>query len=71
MVWIEDSRSVQCLRAGRKREQMEEERGLETEGREIRMLSTGNEDLRKEGNGRESRNGFPRVEPPVRAKSRA
>lgn len=69
MVWIEDSRSVQCLRAGRKQEQTKEERGLETEGRESRTLSTGNEDVRKEGNGRKSRNGFPRVEPPVRAKS--
>lgn len=52
MVWAEDSRSMQCLRAGRKQEQTEEERGLETEGRESRMLSTGNEDVRKEGDRR-------------------
>lgn len=26
VVWIEDSRSMQCLRAGRKQEQTEEER---------------------------------------------
>lgn len=52
VVWIEDSRSMQCLRAGRKQEQTEEERGLEAEGRESRTLSTGNEDVRKEGNRR-------------------
>lgn len=71
MVWIEDSRSVQCLRAGRKRGQTEEERGLETEGEESQTLSTGNGDVRKEGNERESRNGFLRGEPPVRAELRA
>lgn len=33
VVWIEDSRSAQCLRASWKWERTEEERGLETEGR--------------------------------------
>lgn len=62
MVWAEDSRSMQGLRAGRKQEQTEEERGLETEGRESRMLSTGSEDVRKEGDRRVGRVGMASLE---------
>lgn len=49
----DDSRSVQCLRASWKQEQMEEERDLESEGRESQMLFSSSREARKgRGEGR-------------------
>lgn len=52
MFRIEDSRSAQCLRASWKQGQVEEERGLESEGRESGVLVTSSGDVRKEGSGK-------------------
>lgn len=43
---------MQCLRASGKQEQMEEERDLESEGRESQMLYSSSRKARKGGKGK-------------------